>query len=92
MTFFDLHVEDIPLAIIHSPNANRLFVPQGDAVEIWEVSMTSSDMIFKTEPLTTSFIRSICPLHNGHRLLVGSVDGTVRMQDLVSKNMQVRLE
>jgi len=51
-------------------------------VEIWEVSMTSSDMIFKTEPLTTSRIRSICPSRDGHRLLVGSVDGTVRMQNM----------
>jgi len=82
MTSFDLHVEDIPLAIIHLPNVNRLFVPRGDAVEVWEVSMTSSDMIFKTEPLTTSFIGSICPSRDGHRLWVGSVDGTVRMWDL----------
>jgi len=51
-------------------------------VEIWEVSMTSSNMIFKTEPLTTSGIRSICPSRDGHRLLVGSIDGTVRMQDM----------
>jgi len=82
MTSFDLHVKDIPLAIIHLPNANRLFVPRGDAVEIWEVLVTSSDIIFKTEPLTTSFIGSICPSRDGHRLLVGSVDGTVRMWDL----------
>ena len=27
---------------------------------------------------------SICPLHDGHRLLVGTVDGTVRMQNLES--------
>ena len=44
--------------------------------------MTSSNMIFKTEPLTTSEIRSICPLRDGHRLLVGSGDGTVRMQNM----------
>jgi len=82
MTSFDLDVRYIPLAIINLPNANRLFVPQDDTVEIWEVSMTGPNMIFKTEPLTTSWIRSICPLHDGHRFLVGSYDGTVRMQNM----------
>jgi len=82
MTSFDLDVGLIPPAIIHSPNANRLFVPQRDTVEIWEVSMTGPNMIFKTEPLTTSRISSICPLRDGHRLLVGSRDGTVRMRNM----------
>ena len=82
MTSFDLDVRYIPLAIIHLPNANRLFVPRYDAVEIWEVSMTSSNMIFKTEPLTTSGITSICPSRDGHRLLVGSFDKTVRMRNM----------
>jgi len=81
MTSFDLDIY-IPPAIIHLPNANRLFVPRGHTVEIWEVSMTSSDMIFKTEPLNTSGISSICPLRDGHRILVGSVDGTVRMWNM----------
>jgi len=78
MTSFDLNIA----AIIHSPNANRLFVPQDKTVEIWEVSMAGSNIIFKTEPLTTSWIRSICPLRGGHRLLVGSADGTVRMWNM----------
>jgi len=82
MTSFDLDVKGIPPAIIHLPNANRLFVPRDDTVEIWEVSVTGPNMIFKTEPLTTSWIRSICPLRNGHRLLVGSKDGTVRMRNM----------
>jgi len=82
MASFDLDVKYIPLAIIHLPNANRLFVPRYDSVEIWEVSMTSSNMIFKTEPLTTSRISSICPSRDGHRLLVGSEDGTIRMQNV----------
>ena len=82
MTSFDLDIGRIPPAIIHLPNADRLFVPRDDAVEIWEVSMTSSDMIFKTEALTTSIITRICPLRDGHRLLVGSRDGTVRMQNM----------
>jgi len=82
MTSFDLDVGDILPAIIHLPNASRLFVPRWDTVEIWEVSMSSSNMIFKTEPLTTSPIASICPSRDGHRLLVGSWDGTVRMQNM----------
>jgi len=82
MTSFDLDVGYIPPAVIHLPNADRLFVPQRDTVEIWEVSMTSSDMIFKTESLTASWIYSICPLRDGHRLLVGSMDGTVRMWNM----------
>jgi len=82
MTSFDLDVGSVPPAIIHSPNANRLFVPRGDTVEIWEVSMASSDMIFKTEPLTTLSITSICTSRNGYRLLVGSDDGTVRMRNI----------
>jgi len=82
MTSFDLDVEDFPPAIIHLRNANRLFVPRGETVEIWEVSMTSSDMIFKTEPLTTSGISSICPSRDDHRLLVGSEDGTVMMRNM----------
>jgi len=81
MASFDLDVAEIPPAIIHLPNTNHLFVPRGDAVEIWEVSMTSSDIIFKTEPLTASRISSICPSLDGHRILVGSRDGTVRMWD-----------
>jgi len=78
---FDLDVGYI-LAIIHLPNANRLYVRRDDTVEIWEVSMTSLNMIFKTEPLTSSWIRSICLLRDGHRLLVGSFDGTVRMRNM----------
>jgi len=82
MTSFDLYVGDIPPAIIHLSNANRLFVPRGNAVEIWEVSMTGPNMIFKTEPLTTLWITSICPSRDGQGLLVGSRDGTVKMWNM----------
>ena len=82
MTSFDLGIRRVPPAIIHSPNANRLLVPRDNILEIWEVSMSSSNMIFKTEPLTISRISSICPLDDGHRLLVGSEDGTVRMRNM----------
>ena len=74
------HANSRPSFLYHPlPNANRLIVPRYDAVE---VSMTSSKMIFKTKLLTTSRITSICPSRDGHRLLMGSVDGTVRMRDL----------
>ena len=79
MMSFDLHVGYDSPAIIHT---NHVFVPRDNTVKIWEVTETGSRMIFKTEPLTTSSITSICPSHDGHRLLVGSRDGAVRMRDL----------
>ena len=82
MTSFDLDVKRIPPAIVHSPNTSRVFVPRDNVVEIWEVSMNSSNMTFKIEPLTTSSITSICPSRDGHRLLVGSRDGSVRMLNM----------
>jgi len=85
MTSFELDVGYIPPVIIHSPNANRLFVPRDKTVEIWEVSMTGPNMIINhitTEPLATYEVASICPLRDGHRLLVGSSHGTVRMQNM----------
>jgi len=68
-------------AIIRSPNANRLFIPGIYTVKIWEVAMGSSNMIFKTEPLTSE-IGSVCPSRDGHRFLVGSDDGTVMMRNM----------
>jgi len=50
-------------------------------MEIWEVSMTGSNMMFETA-LSTQFITSICALHDGRRFLVGTVDGAVGMQNL----------
>ena len=55
--------------------------------------MTGPNMIFKTLPKTTSFIESICPSHDGHRLLVGSEDGTVmmwNMEDLGSSQLVIQ--
>ena len=70
-----------PPAVIRSPLTSHLFIPQYDTVEIWEVSMTRSHMIFKTKPPIASSIHSICPSRDGNRILVGSEDGIVRMWD-----------
>jgi len=48
------------------------------AVEIWNVFTTDSKMIWE-KPQTTSGVWSICPSRDGHRLLVGYIDGSVRM-------------
>jgi len=86
MVFFDLDIRPIPPVVFHSLHTSHVFVPRYDTVEIWEVSMTGSNMILETEPLTTLEISSICPLRDGHRILVGGSDRTVRMwntEDLV---------
>ena len=46
---------------------------------IWEVSTAISHIILETKPPVTSVIMSICPPHDGHRILVGDEDGIVRM-------------
>ena len=86
MVSFDLDVGWIPPVVFHSPHTSRIFVARDKTVEIWEVSMSGSNMIFETGPLTTEVIRSICLSRDGLRLLVGSFDATVRMwnmEDLV---------
>lgn len=39
-------------------------------------------MIFKTKPLITSEIISICLLCDGHMILVGSSNGTIKMWNI----------
>ena len=63
--------------VIHSSLTNYLFIQRHYTVEIWNVSTTGSKMIW--EKPQASFIWSICPSHDGHRLLVGYHDGSVRM-------------
>jgi len=82
MMSFDLDVGLASPAVIHLPHTNRVFVPRYKTVEIWEVSATCSNKIFETGPPITSSIISICPSRDGHRLLVGSDDGTVTMWNL----------
>jgi len=83
MVSFDLDSDynEVPPAVIYSPHTIRVFVPQVTAVEIWEVSTTGSNMVLKIEP-PQGWIRSICPSRDGHRLLIGSGDGVVRMLSL----------
>jgi len=56
-------------------------------VKIWDVSMTGSKPIWETNPPTTSRIWSICPSRDGHRILVGCLDGSVRMWELDLENL-----
>jgi len=73
--------------IIHSTFTNYLFINQIHTVEIWDVSMTGSKPIWETNPPTTSDIYSICPSQDGHRILVGCGDGSVRMWELDLENL-----
>ena len=67
--------------VIHSSLTNYVFIERYRTVEICDVSMTGSKLIWETNPPTTSHIFSICPSRDGHRLLVGCEDGSVRMWD-----------
>jgi len=73
--------------VIHSPLTNYLFIQRDFTVEIWDVSVAGSKLIWETNPPTTSYIYSIRPSRNGHRLLVGCEDGSVRMWELDLENL-----
>jgi len=79
MVSFDLDVPGNHPPVVHSSHTNHVFVPRGHTVEIWEASTTGLNMIFKIESLGTT---SICLSRDGHRLLIGSYDGTVKMWNL----------
>jgi len=67
------------LHVIHSPLTNYLFIYRNQTVEIWDVSVTGAKMIWETK---IPHVWSMCSSHDGHRLLVGHGDGSVRMWDL----------
>jgi len=73
--------------VIHSPLTNYVIIERVKTVEIWDVSVTGSRPIWETNPPTTSYIQSICPSRDGHRLLVGCEDGSVRMWKLDLENL-----
>jgi len=64
--------------VIHSSLTNYLFIQRYLTVEMWDVSTTGSKMIWE-KPQATSYVWSICPSRDGHRLLVGYLDGSVRI-------------
>jgi len=86
MASFDHDFNYVP-RVIHSPFTNYLFINQDHTVKIWDVSMTGSKLIWETNPPTTSPISSICPSWDGHRILVGCDDGSVRMWELDLENL-----
>jgi len=73
------HDFDYGLHVVHSPITNYLFIQRARTAEMWDVSMTGSRWIWRTESLATSIVSSICPSRDGHRLLVGYHNGSVRM-------------
>ena len=79
MTSFS-HRFPYDLRVIHSPLTNYLFIQRDFTVEIWDVSVAGSKQIWETNPPTTSYIYSICPSRDGHRILVGCEDGSVRIE------------
>jgi len=85
---FSHDFNDMPY-VIHSPVTNYLFIKQPYIVEIWNVSVTGSILIWKTNPPTISEICSICPSRDGHRLLVGCDNGSVRMWDVDLENLMI---
>jgi len=72
--------------VIHSPLTNYLFIRRNFTVEIWDVSVTGSKMIWEIKLPATSFVGSICPSHDGHKLLIGYNDGKVRMWNVDLKD------
>jgi len=83
MAFFDHDFDYVPY-VIHSPLTDYLFIDQDFTVEIWDVSVTGSKLIWG---ITTSGLFSICPSRDGHRLLVGCYDRSVRMWELDLENL-----
>jgi len=75
--------------VIHSPLTNYLLIEQYFTVEIWDISVTGSKMIWEIKPVSTSGVSRICPSCDGHRVLVGYDDGSVRMWNLDLENLAI---
>jgi len=73
--------------VIYSPLTNYVFIRRVNTAEIRDISVTGSRPIWETNPPTTSIIYSICPSQDGHRILVGCLDGSVRMWELDLENL-----
>jgi len=73
------HDFDYEPHVVHSPLTNYLFIQRIYTVKMWDVSMTSSEWIWEMNFLANSIVTSICPSHDGYRLLVGYESGSVRM-------------
>jgi len=74
--------------VIHLPLTNYLVIRRYNTLEIWDVSVTGSKLIWKTTEAPTH-IWSTCPSRDGHRLLVGYDDGKVKMWDLDLENLAI---
>jgi len=72
--------------VVHSPLTNYLFIYQTYTVEMWDISMTGSEWIWRTKSLANSIVTSICPSRDGHRVLVGYLSGSVRMWNVDLKD------
>ena len=86
MTSFSRDFRGVP-HVIHLPLTSYLFIQRDHTVEIWDVSATGLKMVWETESASTSEVRSICPSSDGHRVLVGYYDGSVRMWNLDLENL-----
>jgi len=73
--------------VIHSPLTNYVFIKRVNTAEIWDIPVTCSKLIWETNPPISSQIWSICPSRDGHRILVGCLDGSVRMWELNLENL-----
>jgi len=73
------HDFDYDPHVVHSPLTNYLFIRRLYIVEMRDVSMTGSEWIWEMKSLANLIVTSICPSHDGHRLLVGYNSGSVRM-------------
>jgi len=75
--------------VIHLPLANYLFIEGPSTVDIWDVSATGSKMVWEIKRASTSNVNSIYPSCDGHRLLVGYEDGSVRMWNLDLESLAI---